>query len=448
MTIDHRTENLADFGTFAAERPRDAGRDMSAATRQHIGEMVDDSLTAVMVHWNGRLLHANKAYADLKGYASAEDAIARHIVGSGIHPEDRAMVRSRIAARRQGNAPPSRYECRSLRLDGSVVWVECMESGIEWDGAPARLAIFHDVTARKQTEDALQRNERLFATVFQNGPDQMVLSTLHEGRLIDVNDAFLRACGLGRKAVIGRTSAELKLWPGVLSRRRIVEELRRSGRVRDMAHNMRTPRNETIELSTSAELLRVDDEELVQFVSRDVTQQRRNEARIAHMAHHDALTGLANRMSFHSRLEEVLREDRRFGVLSIDLDHFKEVNDTYGHALGDALLKQVAGRLCACVRDQDTVARLGGDEFAVIQLSSRQPAGALTMARRIVRQLTEPIEIGGRQVMIGASVGIAVHRGTAPIRPRSCMPPTLRSIAPRALCAAAGTNSRPRSGAS
>ena len=254
----------------------------------------------------------------------------------------------------------------------------------------ALLAIYDDVTARKQTEDALQRSERLFATVFQNSPDQMVLSTLREGRLVDVNEAFLRVSGLGRKAVIGRTSAELKLWPGMLGRRQIVEELRRSGRVRDMAHGVRMPRGEAIELSTSAELLRVDGEELVLFVSRDVTERRRSEARIAHMAHHDALTGLANRVLFQTRLEQVLREDRRFGVLSVDLDHFKEVNDTYGHPLGDALLKQVAGRLCACVRDQDIVARLGGDEFAVIQLSSRQPAGALALARRIVRQLTEP----------------------------------------------------------
>ena len=408
MTVDHRTENMTNVGTLTAESPRDAGQDARGATRRHIAEIMDNSLTAIMVHRNGRLLHANKAYADLRGYASPEDAVARHIVGSGVHPADLEMVRARIAARMHGDAPPTRYECRLLRLDGGVVWVECMTSRINWDGAPALLSIYHDVTARKQTEDALQRSERLFATVFQNSPDQMVLSTLREGRLIDVNEAFLRACGLGRKAVIGHTSAMLKLWPGMLGRRQIIEELRRSGRVRDMAHGVRTPRGETIELSTSAELLRVNGEELVLFVSRDVTERRRNEARIAHMAHHDALTGLANRILFQTRLEQVLREDRRFGVLSVDLDHFKEVNDTYGHALGDALLKQVAGRLCACVRDQDIVARLGGDEFAVIQLSSRQPAGALTMARRIVRQLTEPFEIGGRQVVIGGSVGIAV----------------------------------------
>ena len=88
-----------------------------------------------MVHRDGRLLHANQAYADLKGYASPEDAVARHIVGSGIHPEDLEMVRSRIAANAQRDAPPTRYECRLLRPDGGVVWVECMASRVDWDGA-------------------------------------------------------------------------------------------------------------------------------------------------------------------------------------------------------------------------------------------------------------------------------------------------------------------------
>ncbi len=127
-----------------------------------------------------------------------------------------------------------------------------------------------------------------------------------------------------------------------------------------------------------------------------------------HDAHHDGLTELANRILFQNRLEAAFGARRRFGVRSLDLDRFNEINDSYGHRLGDVLLKQVAGRLCVCARAQDTVARLGGDEFAVIQLSTGQPAGARSLARRIIRHLAEPFEIGGREVMIGASVGIAV----------------------------------------
>ncbi|MEO8716202.1 MAG: PAS domain S-box protein, partial [Acetobacteraceae bacterium] len=352
MTVDHPPERLTGH---------DAGRDAAAIARRQVAEILDKSLNAIMVHRDGRLLHVNQAYADLNGYASPEEAIARHVVGSGVHPEDRPLVQSRIAARLRGEEPESHYEMRLLRPDNSVTWVECLASRIEWDGAPALLATYHDVTARKQAEEALARSERLFATVFQNSPDVMAVSTLREGRLIDVNEAFLEVYGWSRKKVIGRTSAELGLWTGPVTREQLVATLRRCGRLRDALDTMRTARGETIDVSFSAELLRVNGEELVLSVARDVTERRRNEARIVHMAHHDALTGLANRLLFQDRLEHALRVERRFGVLSLDLDHFKEVNDTHGHHLGDALLKQVAGRLCACVRDQDTVARLGGD---------------------------------------------------------------------------------------
>jgi GGDEF domain-containing protein len=111
----------------------------------------------------------------------------------------------------------------------------------------------------------------------------------------------------------------------------------------------------------------------------DVTEQRRIEARIKHMAHHDALTDLPNRVLLRERLEDALKGDAPVGVLWLDLDRFKEVNDTLGHAVGDALLKAAAERLQSCVRDRDTVARLGGDEFAVIQTGADQPLGATTL---------------------------------------------------------------------
>ncbi len=388
-----------------------------ADSQRQIAEVLDVSPTAILVHRDGRLLYVNQAYARLNGYASPAEAIALHVVGRHLHPDDRALVRGHIAARMRGDESTGHYEFRLVRPDGSVIWVECLASRIVWAGAPALFAAYHDVTARKHAEEALQRSERLFTTVFQNSPDLMVLSTLREGRLIDVNEAFLRAHGRSRKAVIGRTAVELHLWTKApMSRSRVIEALRRTGRVRDVLHSVRTPSGELMELSVSAELLRANGEELILFVSRDVTERRRTEARIEHMAHHDSLTGLANRVLFQNELEQGLRTERRFGVLCLDLDRFKEVNDTFGHPIGDTLLKQVAGRLCSCVRDEDTVARLGGDEFSVIQRSGRQPAAAISLAERIVGCLNQPFDIEGRQIVVGASVGIAVapRDGTHP----------------------------------
>ena len=144
----------------------------------------------------------------------------------------------------------------------------------------------------------------------------------------------------------------------------------------------------------------------------DVTEKREAEARIAHMAHHDALTGLPNRVLFHERLDEALSRVRRyqdkFAILYLDLDQFKNVNDALGHPVGDKLLVAVAERLRTCLRDCDMVAKFGGDEFAVLQLGLIEAHEVGSFAERIVMLLSEPYDIGGHQVEIGASVGIAL----------------------------------------
>ncbi|MDJ1157784.1 EAL domain-containing protein [Chelatococcus sp. SYSU_G07232] len=144
----------------------------------------------------------------------------------------------------------------------------------------------------------------------------------------------------------------------------------------------------------------------------DITERQRTEARIAYLARHDALTKLPNRIVFHERVAQALARARRHGdqlaVLYLDLDHFKNVNDTLGHAVGDALLRSVAERLRSVIREEDTIARLGGDEFAIVQLAIKHPADAGQLARRIVEALSQPFDLGDHQVLIGTSVGIAV----------------------------------------
>ena len=147
----------------------------------------------------------------------------------------------------------------------------------------------------------------------------------------------------------------------------------------------------------------------------DISERRRVEARIHFMAHHDALTSLPNRIHFEDRLGQLLKgvrqQDGHLAVLCLDLDHFKDVNDSLGHPAGDQLLKQVAQRALGCVRGGDVVARLGGDEFAILQSSPRQPEHAEALARRLVQTLGAPYDIDGTRVVIGASVGIAVAKG-------------------------------------
>jgi diguanylate cyclase (GGDEF)-like protein len=146
----------------------------------------------------------------------------------------------------------------------------------------------------------------------------------------------------------------------------------------------------------------------------DITERRRAEKQIAHMARHDALTDLPNRVLLRDRLAHALTElpaDKRLAVLYLDLDQFKGVNDSLGHQIGDELLKTVATRLRNCVREVDTVARVGGDEFAIIHIGIEQPNDAAMLARRICEAVKEPCELQGHAVIVDTSIGIALAPG-------------------------------------
>jgi diguanylate cyclase (GGDEF)-like protein len=147
----------------------------------------------------------------------------------------------------------------------------------------------------------------------------------------------------------------------------------------------------------------------------DITEQRASEVKIEYMAHHDALTDLANRVLLNERLEQALgrriHREEMVAVHHLDLDQFKAVNDTFGHPVGDKLLKIVADRLRELVRETDTIARMGGDEFVVVQAPITDPAAATCLAQRIIGSLSEPFEIDGHQTIIGVSIGIAVGPG-------------------------------------
>ena len=146
----------------------------------------------------------------------------------------------------------------------------------------------------------------------------------------------------------------------------------------------------------------------------DVTERRRSEARIAFMARHDALTGLPNRALFGEKIEEAVASvgrDGGFAVLCLDLDRFKQVNDTLGHHVGDELLRAVAQRLRYCVREADTVSRLGGDEFAIVQPKVDRPEAAALAAHQIIEVLSAPYDVAGHRITIGVSIGISLAPG-------------------------------------
>jgi diguanylate cyclase (GGDEF)-like protein/PAS domain S-box-containing protein len=259
----------------------------------------------------------------------------------------------------------------------------------------------------------LKRREASFRLLFDGNPVPMWLYDPDNLRFVGVNAAAVAHYGYERARFLNMSLPDL--WPA--DEWDIHRETARA--VADAYQSDRTWRHlkadgSEIEVLTYARRVAFGARGAVLVAIVDVTARKQAEARIAYMAHHDALTGLPNRVLFHERLDEALARVRRVGgtpglaVHCLDLDHFKSVNDTLGHPVGDLLLKAVAERLGRCVGEEALVARLGGDEFAIIQPIAAGPNAAGELASRLIAVVGAPYDVQGHEVVIGASIGIAL----------------------------------------
>ena len=219
--------------------------------------------------------------------------------------------------------------------------------------------------------------------------------------------------GMRRENLIGRTAHELFPSPEAeLMIKYDNEATEFNERLISPEFLLQTPANGSRLVTTTSLIVRDDanrPEYLITVID-DITERKGAEEKIAFMAHHDPLTGLVNRARFADRLDHLLTlvgDGTKLVVLFLDLDHFKYVNDTLGHLVGDDLLKAVADRLRGCVEETDTVARLGGDEFAIIHLEAAGAESASRLADRICTVIREPYDLGGLQASVDVSIGIS-----------------------------------------
>lgn len=282
------------------------------------------------------------------------------------------------------------------------------------------IAVYHDVTERERRIAALRRRDAELRTqnlLFDAALDNMSHGiTMWDGeeRLVVVNRRYYELTGaspaLVRRGMTYREMASAFVEAGYFPAQ-MAEEVyaKRRAQLRAGAGVRHLDQLASGVILASRHQLLPDGGWVSVF--EDVTDLQRAEARITHMALHDALTGLPNRVLFRQKLEEALADARSgtiCAVLCLDLDYFKSVNDTLGHPVGDALLRCVTERLRSALRDSDTVARLGGDEFAIIQTSVEQPGDTTSLAERLVRLISAPYAIAGQQVVVGVSIGIAM----------------------------------------
>ncbi|MGE0080172.1 MAG: PAS domain S-box protein [Thiohalomonadaceae bacterium] len=355
----------------------------------------------------------SQRFAEMFGYSMEELAHLADAWIALVHPADRPRVEAELQAHFDGRLPRYESEHRMLRKDGKELWVHAVGSVVRRapDGRPLRLTGTHrDITDRKHEENQL----RLWATVFEDSR-QGIFITDEERRIISANRAFQEITGYTMEEMLGQNP---RMFASGEQDRAFYQNMWASLNTTDHWQGEiwdRRKNGEVFPLYTSITATRDAQGELQNYIAicTDISERKAAEERIRYLAHHDVLTGLPNRALFEDRLEQAIahaqRTETRLGVMFVDLDRFKNINDSLGHHLGDELLKQVGARLRACVRMDDTVSRQGGDEFILLTSELGDAADAGHVAKKIIDAIAEPFRLDGNEIRITASIGIAIY---------------------------------------
>lgn len=364
---------------------------------------------------SGRYLDVNPALAGIYGFASP-DALREHFkdIKNELYVEPGR--RDDFVALMERDRKITNFESRVRKKDGEIIWIT--ENARTVYGEDGRIAYFEgtvmDITERKRAEEALEAQRAYFTQLFENSPQAIALIDAKRN-VVDCNKGFEELFGYRTKDIIGFGMRPFIVPEPLLAE---CESFRNSilgGSSVQRETSRRHKDGRLIPVSMIGFPVRIAGElRGIIYIYQDISERKAFEEQITHQAFHDALTGLPNRTLFAERLERAIQRCKRrpsshYAALMIDLNKFKAVNDSLGHAAGDALLKEVARRLAACVRSVDTVARLGGDEFAVILEELAGAKEVLRVAKRILSVLGQPFRTCGADVTPGASIGIVAR---------------------------------------
>jgi diguanylate cyclase (GGDEF)-like protein/PAS domain S-box-containing protein len=402
------------FEQLAARRANDlagaregeqAAMRLAAIVTSSDDAIIGKTLDGTIVSWNGG---AERMY----GYTAAE-VLGRPI--SILVPPERADELPALLERLQRGERTVHLDTVRVRKDGSRIDVSLATALIR--DAAGRVtgvsAIGRDISERKRAEAALRDREARIRRLVDANIIGIFIGDL-SGRITEANDAFLKISGYSKEDVLTEKFRWTDITPVQYDAadEHALEELRSTGRCTPYEKEYIRKDGSLIPVLSASALFEGEQDGAVTFVL-DLTEIKLAEERLHHIADHDALTGLPNRALLQDRMRQAIasahRNRARVAILFIDLDYFKNINDSLGHHVGDQVLKMAATRLQQCLREGDSVARLGGDEFVLILPLAGGSADAAGVARKALATLTQPFSVEGNELHLGGSIGIGIY---------------------------------------
>ncbi|HYN77657.1 MAG TPA: PAS domain S-box protein [Lamprocystis sp. (in: g-proteobacteria)] len=375
-------------------------------------ELFDATSEAILVHdiTDGHLVDVNRSMMAIYGFNDKAEALAGTAseLSADTPPyTSEEAERLRHAALTEG---PQLFEWLARRKDGSLFWVEVSLRAGHIGGQPRLLAVVRDIDERRRSEERLRQAAQVFDSTAEG-----VIVTDADQQILAVNRAFTEITGYPEAEVLGQTPRILKsgrydaafyqaMWTSI----------NEAGQWRGEIWNRRKDGTLCPQLTTIS-AVRDTKGQLTHYVGvfGDISPLKRSEAALYKLAHYDALTSLPNRLLLRARLEQCIQGARlragQVALLFVDLDLFKNVNDTLGHPVGDRLLQQVATAMAGLIRPGDNIARLGGDEFVLLLDDVSDPSTAASLARRLLARFAHPFRIEGQDLYITASIGISLY---------------------------------------
>lgn len=369
--------------------------------------LMDEMHNLVALCRQEKIVYINRAGLDVLGLVDGGEAVGR--VFAGFFQDDYAEIGAlglEVFADDE-----NRISLKFKRADGGEAEVDMWVSRLGMAGETTFLVEARDVTAHLRAARALQAREKRLEGIINTVADG-IMTVDRLGTIQSFNPAAESIFGFAAKEVVGKNIRILlpdpadheRVFDGATDWSKTLASEQEVTGVRKDGH--------TFPLELAIRALEQDDQVTFTSIVRDISARKKAEEKIRHLAHHDPLTGLPNRHLLGDRLEQAVERARRAGrplaLMFVDLDKFKPINDTLGHAAGDEVLRCIAMRLKASLRGTDTVARVGGDEFVVLLEGLNRSDEAALVAEKILSALTQPIGVAATECTLGASIGISL----------------------------------------